>query len=53
VLEALVADEPDSVQLVTAAELADIDPGLDSFLDIDLPADLARLESRGIPASRP
>ena len=53
VLVALVADEPDSVQLVTAAELADIDPGLDSFLDIDLPADLARLESRGIPASRP
>jgi hypothetical protein len=53
VLEALVANEPDSVQLVTAAELADIDPGLDSFLDIDLPADLARLESRGIPASRP
>ncbi|MFM8734402.1 MAG: molybdenum cofactor guanylyltransferase [Pirellulales bacterium] len=41
------------VRLVAAAEFADIDPGLTSFLDLDTPADMTRLEAAGIPPSRP
>jgi hypothetical protein len=41
------------VRFVTPEEMMAIDPELDSFLDIDTPADLARLESRGIPPSWP
>ncbi len=52
VLDELVA-EAAPVRLVDAAELADIDPGLTSFVDLDTPADVARLDSSGIPPSRP
>jgi molybdopterin-guanine dinucleotide biosynthesis protein A len=53
VLDDLVARQPDAVRFVTPEEIMAIDPELDSFLDIDTPADLARLESRGIPPSWP
>ena len=53
VLEDLVAREPEAVRVVTTEELGAIDPDLDSFLDLDTPADLVRLESRGIPPSWP
>jgi molybdopterin-guanine dinucleotide biosynthesis protein A len=53
VLDDLVARQPDAVRFVTPEEIMVIDPELDSFLDIDTPADLARLESRGIPPSWP
>jgi molybdopterin-guanine dinucleotide biosynthesis protein A len=53
VLDDLVARQPDAVRFVTPEEMMAIDPELDSFLDIDTPADLARLESRGIPPSWP
>lgn len=41
------------VRLVAADEFTDVDPDLRSFDDLDTPDDLARLESRGIPPSRP
>jgi molybdopterin-guanine dinucleotide biosynthesis protein A len=53
VLDDLVARQPDAVRFMTPEALMAIDPDLDSFLDIDTPADLARLESRGIPPSWP
>lgn len=53
VLEAVAAERPDAVRLVLPEELMAVDPALDSFLDLDTPADFARLESRGIPPSRP
>lgn len=53
VVDDLVAREPGAVRVVTSEELEAIDPDLDSFLDLDTPADLARLESRGIPPSWP
>ena len=53
VLDELVAQHPATVRFVTVDELAAVDPGLESFLDIDTPADLARLKSRGIPPSWP
>jgi len=53
VLDDLVARQPDAVRVVTPEEIMVIDPELDSFLDIDTPADLVRLESRGIPPSWP
>jgi molybdopterin-guanine dinucleotide biosynthesis protein A len=52
VLADLLARQPATVRFVTADELAVVDPGLESFLDIDTPEDLARLETRGIPPSR-
>jgi molybdopterin-guanine dinucleotide biosynthesis protein A len=51
-VERLRACEPTAVRLVTAAEVAEVDPGLESFFDVDTPADLAWLEARGIPSSR-
>lgn len=52
-LDELVVRQPTAVRFVAAADLAAVDPQLDSFLDIDTPADLARLASRGIPPSWP
>jgi molybdopterin-guanine dinucleotide biosynthesis protein A len=53
VLDDLAAREPEAVRVVTPEELRPLDPDLDSFLDLDTPADLLRLESRGIPPSWP
>lgn len=41
-LESLAA-EPAGVVWIAAADVAEIDPGLESFLDVDTPADLDRL----------
>lgn len=51
-LEELAARQPDAVRLVTARELAGVDAGLESFVDVDTPEDLARVEARGFPPSR-
>lgn len=51
-LDDLAARVPAAVRFVTAAEIAGVDAGLDSFVDIDTPEDLARLEARGFPPSR-
>lgn len=51
VLDDLVARRPEAVRTVAEDELAALDPGLRSFLDIDTPEDLARLDPRGIPPS--
>lgn len=51
VLDDLAAREPAAVRLMPEADLAVADQALDSFLDLDVPADLPRLESRGIPPS--
>lgn len=51
-IERLTAAEPAAVRLVSAEEIAAVDPGLGSFLDIDTPEDLARIEARGFPPSR-
>ena len=53
VLDDLVVRQPEAVQFVMPESLAAIDPDLDSFLDLDTPADMLRLESRGIPPSWP
>ena len=53
VLDDLAAREPEAVRVVAPEELRPLDPDLDSFLDLDTPADLVRLESRGIPPSWP
>jgi len=53
VLDDLVAWQPEAVRFVAPEEMIAIDPHLDSFLDLDTPADLVRLESRGIPPSWP
>ncbi|MFM7244672.1 MAG: molybdenum cofactor guanylyltransferase [Planctomycetaceae bacterium] len=52
VVAELVARDPAAVRLVSPEVLRDVDPELESFLDLDTPEDLARLESRGIPPSR-
>lgn len=52
VVERLREQQPAAVRLVTADEVVKVDPGLESFFDVDTPADLARLEARGIPSSR-
>jgi molybdopterin-guanine dinucleotide biosynthesis protein A len=52
VLAELEAQDPAAVRFLTPEALRPVDPELVSFLDIDTPADLARLESRGIPPSR-
>jgi molybdopterin-guanine dinucleotide biosynthesis protein A len=52
VLEHLRDRQPATVRLVGPDELARIDSGLESFVDIDTPEDLARLEAREIPPSR-
>jgi molybdopterin-guanine dinucleotide biosynthesis protein A len=49
---ALAARAPESVLFVPADALAEADPGLESFLDIDDPGDLARFRARKIPPSR-
>jgi len=51
-LDDLAGRQPAAVRLVTAGELAGIDAGLDSFVDIDTPEDLVRLQTRGFPPSR-
>lgn len=51
VVAELLAHDPAAVRFVGPEELTDVDPELESFLDIDTPEDLARLESRGIPPS--
>jgi molybdopterin-guanine dinucleotide biosynthesis protein A len=43
---ALAREDPRSVREVTEGELAAIDPTLESFVDIDTPADLEGLQSR-------
>jgi len=53
VLDDLVARQPQAVRFVMPETLVAIDPDLDSFLDLDTPADILRLESRGIPPSWP
>lgn len=52
VVAELVARDPAAVRFVGSEELREVDPELESFLDIDTPDDLARLETRGIPPSR-
>jgi hypothetical protein len=52
VLAELEAQNPTAVRFLTPEALRPVDPELVSFLDIDTPADLAWLESRGIPPSR-
>jgi CTP:molybdopterin cytidylyltransferase MocA len=52
VVTELVARDPAAVRFVGPEELREVDPELESFLDIDTPDDLARLETRGIPPSR-
>ena len=42
-LAACAAADPQAVRQVTEADLRAVDPGLDSFADIDTPADLERL----------
>jgi molybdopterin-guanine dinucleotide biosynthesis protein A len=51
VLDDLLSREPATVRLVAAEDLVAVDPGLDSFVDLDAPDDLVWLESRGIPPS--
>lgn len=51
-LAELAARQPAAVRLVAAEEIARVDANLDSFVDIDTPEDLARLETRGFPPSR-
>ena len=53
VLDDLAALQPEAVRFVTLEKIMAIDPDLDSFLDLDTPADMLRLESRGIPPSWP
>lgn len=53
VVAALSRDEPGAVRAVAAAAWSDVDPGLESFRDIDAPADLDRLRATGIPPSPP
>lgn len=53
-LAACAAADPQAVRQVTEADLRAVDPGLDSFADIDTPADLERLRatwSASIPPS--
>jgi len=53
-LAACAAADPHAVRQVTEAELRAVDPGLESFADIDTPADLERLRatwSASIPPS--
>ena len=45
-LTTLAQDDPRHVREVTEAELATVDPALESFVDIDTPDDLQRLQSR-------
>jgi molybdopterin-guanine dinucleotide biosynthesis protein A len=47
----LHSESPAAVEQVSMAELACVDPALESFMDIDTPADLARLVARGISPS--
>jgi molybdopterin-guanine dinucleotide biosynthesis protein A len=42
----LIREDPRSVRAVTEAELAAVDPERVSFVDIDTPDDLERLQSR-------
>jgi len=51
VLAAVAAADPRAVVQLDASRFRNIDPDLESFLDIDTPDDLARLESRPIPPS--
>lgn len=54
VLAEIAASEPGAVQYLSEADLVAVDPALDSFADVDTPADLVRLEparSPSIPAS--
>lgn len=51
-LAKLAERQPAAVRFVTAEEIAPVDAGFDSFVDVDTPEELARLESRGFPPSR-
>jgi molybdopterin-guanine dinucleotide biosynthesis protein A len=51
-IEPLRESEPAAVRLVGPGDVAQVDPGLESFFDVDTPGDLARLEALGIPSSR-
>lgn len=42
----LAHDDPRAIRVVTEADLAAADPALESFVDIDTPEDLERLQSR-------
>lgn len=53
VAAALERDEPGAVRHVDAAAWGDVDPGLESFRDVDTPADLDRLRAAGFPPSPP
>lgn len=52
VVAELAARDPSAVRFVGPEALREVDPELESFLDLDTPEDLARLETRGIPPSR-
>jgi molybdopterin-guanine dinucleotide biosynthesis protein A len=47
----LLAAAAGHVVRIGAAEIAAVDPGLESFLDVDTPEDLDRLRARKIPPS--
>lgn len=49
---ALEATGPDAVRVVPAADLVAVDPELDSFRDVDTPADLADVVRRGADPPR-
>lgn len=51
VLAAVAAADPRGVFMLDEERLRGVDPGLESFLDIDTPGDLVRLASRANPAS--
>lgn len=47
----LAGAAPAEVVFLSPEAFTVVDPGLESFVDIDTPADLARLVARGIPPS--
>lgn len=51
-LAELAERQPAAVRFVTAEEIAAVDADLDSFVDVDTPEELARLETRRFPPSR-
>ena len=53
VLAAVAASRPGAVQEVSEAELVVVDPALASFVDVDTPADLARLRAAAPPPFPP
>lgn len=53
VLATLAASDPGAVRFLAEAELVAVDPALDSFADVDTPADLVRLGADRSPSIPP